>query len=302
MNTRVGAAAMPRLKILDYIELMKPELTGLSVLTTLCGFYLGNSGAFPYWLFVHAAVGTLLVGGGAGALNQYIERSYDALMRRTERRPLPSGRMQPGEVLAFGIGISTFGILELTIFVNLLTGFLAVITWTTYLFLYTPLKRVTPLSTVIGGIPGALPPVMGWAAARNDLGPGAVVLFAILFFWQMPHFFSLAWLYRKDYSRAGFRVLTVLDPSCRKTSRHILGYTLALIPATVAPALLGMTGLVSAAGALLLGSGFLLLGIMLLKSTKDFKPESSNLYARKVFFASLVYLPILLVILSFDKL
>lgn len=230
-----------RSKILDYLELMKPELTSLSTLTALCGFYLATRGHFDWWLFLHTALGTLCVGGGAGALNQYMERYYDAMMKRTERRPLPSGRLNPITVLVFGTMLSIVGMFQLTFLVNPLTGFLAFITFTTYLFLYTPLKRVTPLSTFVGGIPGALPPMMGWTAVRNNITLESWVLFAILFCWQMPHFFSLAWMYRKDYSRAGFRILTVEDHSGRKTGRHILIYCLALLPVTLAPTLLGMT-------------------------------------------------------------
>ncbi|MBI1805831.1 MAG: protoheme IX farnesyltransferase [Ignavibacteria bacterium] len=293
-----------RARILDYIELMKPELTGLSVLTTLCGFYLATTGRFNYWLFFHTAIGTLLVGGGAGALNKYIERAYDALMKRTEHRPLPSGRMTPLDVLIFGISVSLIGILELSIFTNLLTGFLAVLTWTTYLFLYTPLKRVTPFSTIIGGIPGALPPVMGWTAARNELSLQPWVLFAILFCWQMPHFFSLAWMYRKDYARAGFKILTVMDPSGERTSRMILGYCIGLIPSSLAPTLLGMTGTFSIVSAFALGVGFLYFGILLLKFSGRSEPEALgkvNFYSRRMFFASLLYLPILMIILTLDK-
>ena len=294
-----------RTRVLDYLELMKPELTGLSVLTTLCGFYLATSSAFNYWLFFHTAIGTLFIGGGAGALNQYIERSYDALMKRTERRPLPTGRLQPTEVLCFGIGISILGVLQLSLFVNILTGFLGALTWTTYLFLYTPLKRVTPLSTVVGGIPGAIPPMMGWAAVRNDVSLEAWILFAILFCWQMPHFFSLAWMYRKDYARAGFKILTVKDPFGEKTSRQIVWFASALLPASIAPALFGMTGSFSTIGALFLGVGFLAIGIILLRCSGHDNPEALgkvNFYSRKMFFASLIYLPALMLIMTFDKL
>ena len=294
-----------RVRVRDYIELMKPELTCLSVLTALCGFYLATTGPFQYWLFFNIALGTLLVGGGAGALNQYIERNYDALMKRTERRPLPAGRMQPNDVLIFGIVISFLGIAELSFFTNLLTGFLAVITWATYLFLYTPLKRVTPFSTVIGGIPGALPPMMGWTAVRNDVTIEAWILFAILFFWQMPHFFSLAWMYRKDYARAGFKILTVMDENGTRTSRHILGYTVALLPASLAPTYWGMTGAVSVIGALLLGTGFLIFSIILVRFSGHPEPEALGkitFYSRRMFFASLIYLPALMLLMTLDKL
>jgi protoheme IX farnesyltransferase len=308
MNSEVKAlettSIRTRARVLDYIELMKPELTGLSVLTALCGFYLATIGDMNYWLFLHVAFGTLLIGGGAGALNQYIERNYDALMKRTERRPLPAGRLLPSEVLSFGIIISVIGIIQLSLFVNVLTGFLGALTWTTYLFLYTPLKRVTSLSTVIGGIPGALPPVMGWTAVRNEISTEAWILFAILFCWQMPHFFSLAWMYRKDYARAGFKILTVSDEYGLKTSRQIFMYCLGLIPASLAPAYIGMTGALSTIGALVLGSGFLLFGILLLKFSGHSEPEAMNkinYYSRRMFFASLIYLPILMLLMSFDK-
>jgi len=290
-------------RILDYAELMKPELTTLSALTALCGFYLGSTGTFQTWVFVHLAVGTLLVGGGAGALNQYIERSYDALMKRTERRPLPAGRLRPVDALLFGIVISAAGMTELFFFANPLTGYLAALTWSSYLFLYTPLKRVTPLSTIAGGIPGALPPMMGWAAARNDISAEAWVLFAILFCWQMPHFFSLAWMYRRDYARAGFRILTVTDESCRRTSSRIFWFTSALLPLGAAPTLFGMTGTASIAGGIVLGGTFLLFGAKLLLSARRHEePVLINAYSRRIFFASLLYLPALMLVMSFDKL
>jgi len=308
MNSDVEALGNPgvqsRSRVLDYLELMKPELTGLSVLTALCGFYLGSVGAFNYPLFLHTALGTLLIGGGAGALNQFIERKYDALMKRTERRPLPAERLSPQEALLFGIGISIIGILELCLFTNLLTGFLGVVTWTTYLFLYTPLKRVTPLSTVIGGIPGAIPPMMGWAAVRNDITVEAWILFAILFCWQMPHFFSLAWMYRKDYARAGFKILTVTDEGCKRTSRQILIYCIALLPASLAPAFFGMTGTFSLFASLLLGFGFLVYGSLLSHFSRRSEPEALgkiNLYSRRMFFASLAYLPAIMLVMSLDK-
>ncbi|MBI1802840.1 MAG: protoheme IX farnesyltransferase [Ignavibacteriae bacterium] len=299
-----NADARSRGKVLDYIELMKPELTGLSVLTTLCGFYLATVGSLNYWLFFHTALGTLLVGGGAGTLNQYAERKYDAMMKRTERRPLPAGRLDPSEVLIFGIVISVLGIIELSVWTNFLTGFLGAITWTTYLFLYTPLKRVTHLSTLIGGIPGAIPPMMGWAAVRNDLTVEAWILFAILFCWQMPHFFSLAWMYRKDYARAGFKILTVMDEHGRRTSRQILLYCIVLIPASLAPAYFGMTGMFSIVTALVLGSGFLVYGSLLSRFSRRLEQEALgkiNVYSRRMFFASLVYLPTLMIVLSLDK-
>ncbi len=305
-QVKVAGAAITRGRIpaLDFIELMKPELTGLSVLSALCGFYIGSSGSFSAWLFFHTALGTLLVGGGAGALNMFIERRYDAMMKRTERRPLPSGRLQPAEALIFGLGISFIGIAELTLLINVLTGFLGVLTWTTYLFLYTPLKRVSPISTIIGGIPGALPPVIGWAAARNDVTPEAWVLFAILFCWQMPHFFSLAWMYRQDYARAGFKILTVADPSGGRTGKLILAYLLALIPASLAPAWIGLTGSLSLVAAAVLGAAFLLPGLRLIRLAGNHQADALahvNACARRLFLASLIYLPALMLVMTLDK-
>lgn len=299
---RSAAGAFTR--ALDFIELMKPELTLLSVLTALCGFYLAGRHHFDAMLFLHTGLGTLLIGGGAGALNQFIERKYDALMKRTERRPLPSGRLLPSEALVFGIAISAAGIIELSVFTNVLTGFLGALTWGTYLFLYTPLKRVTPFATVIGGIPGAIPPMMGWTAVRNDITPEAWVLFAILFCWQMPHFFSLAWMYRKDYARAGFKILTVADGSGERTSRHILFYLIALIPASLGPAYFGLTGLVSAVGALALGLAFLATGILFLRLSGSLGHDligRFNPYARRIFLVSLLYLPALMLLFTLDK-
>ena len=295
---------LTRFRVVEYIELMKPELTGLSVLTTLCGFYLASSGPFDFWLFVLTAIGATLVGGGAGALNQYIERQHDARMRRTERRPLPSGRVTPGEVLGFGTAISIAGIFLLTVVVNPLTGFLATLTITTYLFLYTPLKKITPLNTLVGGVPGALPPVMGWVAVRNEITVEAVILFAILFFWQIPHFLSLAWMYRKDYSRAGFRMLTVVDEDGSRTGVQLLVCSAALIPTGVALTFVGMTGFVYFAGALLLGGGFLVFAVLFAKFSGlpgGKALAKRNFYSRQTFIASLLYLPALLFLMAIDK-
>jgi protoheme IX farnesyltransferase len=304
MKTDVLEQVVPRARVLDYIELMKPELTGLSTLTTVCGYYLASTGGFDVAKFFHVAFGTLLVGGGAGALNQYVERQYDAMMKRTERRPLPAGRLLPAEALVFGIAITVIGIAQLTIFANALTGFLAALTFATYLFFYTPMKRISPLSTVIGGIPGAIPPMMGWTAVRGEINVEAWILFAILFCWQMPHFYSLAWMYRKDYARAGFRILTVTDEQGGKTSAQILLYCAALIPASVAPAYVGLTGSVSTIGAVILGAGFLGFSLLLAHHARHDGTEAMvrvNASSRQLFFASLLYLPALMLLMSLDK-
>jgi protoheme IX farnesyltransferase len=294
VNT-TGVVSLERSRVADYFTLTKPELTFLSVLTTLAGFYLASVGEISLVRLLHTIIGTGLVGGGAGALNQYIEREYDALMRRTENRPLPSGRLGPHEVLIFGIVISFAGLLQLTLFVNVLTGALGFVTLFTYLFLYTPLKRLSWVSTIFGGIPGALPPVMGWTAARNEVSVESLVLFALLFAWQMPHFFSLAWMYRKDYERAGYPMLTVIDKSGKRISRHILGFTIGLVVASWLLAIFGSLGITYRVGATALGVLFILPAAQLALS-------KSNTVARRLFFVSLLYLPALFALIVADKL
>ncbi len=295
-----GAAV--RSKILDYAELMKPELTGLSVLTALCGFYLAST-TVDILLLLWTAVGTLLVGGGAGALNQLFERDYDSMMKRTERRPLPAGRLTPRNVLWFGITLSLVGLLVLFVAVNTLAGILGAATLGSYLFVYTPSKRITPHATLVGAIPGALPPVIGWAAASGTIAAGGWILFGILFFWQMPHFLSLAWLYRKDYARAGYRLLTVLDADGTRTSRHILLHCAILLPVSLAATLVGMTGWMYAIGALLLGTGFLSVSFIFQKhvGAASSDPLKANKSSRQIFFASLLYLPALMFLMTVDK-
>ncbi len=298
-------AAGIRSRIMDYAELTKPELTFLSVLTTLCGLYLGARGGFDVMLFFHAAMGTMLVGGGAGALNQYLERAYDAAMKRTERRPLPSGRLRPREALLFGLAASLAGAAQVTFFINPLTGLLALATLATYLLLYTPLKRITPWATVVGAIPGALPAMAGWTAARGEVTIEAWVLFGILFFWQMPHFYSLAWMYKRDYARAGYRMLTATDETGRRTGAHLLVHALLLIPASLAPAFIGLTGAAYLIGALLLGAAFAGVAIAFLRATRGAAPAAcarTNAAARRLFFASLLYLPLLMLLMVIDKL
>jgi len=283
------------------MELMKPELTGLSVLSAICAYFIALDGVVNLATLLWLGVGTLLVGGGAGALNEYFEREYDAHMRRTEKRPIPSGRIVPLAALLFGNVISVAGLLILAFLVNLLTAFLAALTLATYLVLYTPLKRVTWWNTLVGAIPGALPTLIGWTAARNEINAGGWILFAILFAWQIPHFLSLAWMYKKDYARAGFKMLPVVDDSGRKTSLHILLSTVFLICLTVFVNWNGMAGLLYLACAVLLGAGFLSYAFMFRRSTLANLPSDANIYSRRVFFASLVYLPALMVALVADK-
>jgi protoheme IX farnesyltransferase len=286
---------MRRSRLADYVTLTKPELTFLSVITALGGYFLGADGSLSLATLLHVLVGTMLLGGGVGALNQFIEREHDAKMRRTENRPLPAGRLAPSEALLFGTALSVAGLIELALFTNLLTGFLAFLTLATYLFLYTPLKRITWTSTIVGGIPGALPPMMGWTAARNEITVEAWILFGILFCWQMPHFFSLAWMYRRDYERAGYPMLTVIDAEGKRTSVQILIYCVGLIPLSLLLTLSGVLGWVYGAGALITGGAYLYYGIELQRTR-------ANSSARRMFFVSLLYLPALLAFMLVDKL
>jgi len=292
--TRSGAVSIRHSVLYDYLVLTKPELTLLSVMTALGGAYLASGSTMPYLVLLHTFLGTLFVGGGAGALNQYIERDFDARMRRTENRPLPSGRIPERHALLFGVVLSVSGVLQLLLFTHAVAAFLAVATLVTYLFLYTPLKRVTPFATVVGGIPGALPPLIGWTAVTGDLSMGAWSLFFILFFWQMPHFLALGWMYRKDYARAGYRLMTVVDPSGEASSRQILIYCIALFPAAFMPTVVGMLGLVYFVGAAILSVAFLWLAIRLYRNR-------SNANAKALFFASLMYLSMLVALMIVDR-
>lgn len=275
-------------------ELSKARLSGLVLLTTLAGFYLGSSSPASFGLMFHALGGTALLAIGAAALNQLLERDLDARMRRTENRPLPSGRIQPDTVLIFGGACSAAGLVWLALQANLLTSLLGAATLASYLFVYTPLKRKTTLNTVIGAIPGALPPLMGWTAATGQIGVGGWSLFAILFFWQLPHFLAIAWMYRDDYARAGFVMLPVVDTDGGRTGRSSVSHTLGLISISLFPFVLGISGKLYAIGAILLGFGFLIFAIR-------FSRALTRASARNLFFASIVYLPLLLGLMAFDK-
>lgn len=276
-------------------ELVKARLTVLVLLTTLVGFHAGTQGSLDWWLLIHALLGTALLACGASALNQLAEREHDAKMRRTESRPLPSGRMTPETVLIFGGVCSVAGLVYLALVVNLLTALLGAATLISYVFVYTPLKRVTWLNTAIGAIPGALPPLMGWTAARNDLSLQGWALFAILFFWQIPHFLAIAWLYREEYEKAGFVMLPSVDPDGARTGRQAISHTLGLLTVSLVPFLFRMTGPVYVLGALVLGTVFLATAIL-------FSRQLTRARARQLFFASILYLPLLLGLMAFDKL
>jgi len=286
---------------LGYLELTKPELTGLSVLTALCGFYLGSQ-EFDVIRFFWAAVATLALGGGLGALNQSAEVQFDAMMKRTERRPLPSRRLSRPKALAFGLLLVSAGLVLLAVFGGVLALSLGLLTLVTYLFFYTPLKRVSWLATLVGAVPGALPPLIGWALASGKLSEGGWILFAILYFWQIPHFLSLAWMYKKDYARAGFKPLPVVDESGARTGWVITIHAGMLILVSILTIFVGMGNEVSLTGSVILGAGFLASGILFLVSTrKGSDPTRTNRYARRIFFASLIYLPSLMLLLTFAK-
>ncbi|KXK56861.1 MAG: protoheme IX farnesyltransferase [Chlorobi bacterium] len=283
-----------RARIGDLFELTKPRLTLLNVMATLAGFYVAATSPLDGWLLFHTLAGTFLVGGGCGALNMYAERQHDHRMKRTAMRPLPSGRVTPLESLVVGVVMSVAGVLYLALAVNLLTGVLGLATLISYLFFYTPLKRLSTLNTIVGAIPGGIPPMMGWTAVTNSLDPGAWVLFAILFFWQMPHFLALAWMYRKDYEQAGYKMLTVLDPDGISTTRQILMYSAALLPVSLIPTMFGIAGKIYFWGALFLGLAFIILSLRLLF-------DRQNINARWVFHYSLIYLPLLLLTMALDR-
>jgi heme o synthase len=288
MKTGADAVALPaaRSRATDYVALAKPRLNMLVVASSLAGYVMGGGEISNAARVIFTVVGTGLVAGGASAFNQVIERGPDALMRRTRLRPVPDGRLQPGESLLFAALSSALGLLILGAGVNTLSAAVALATLLTYVLLYTPLKRRTSLATVIGAIPGALPPVIGWAAARDALSQGAWVLFGIVFLWQLPHFLAIAWIYRDDYARAGFPMLPVIEPDGRSTARQATFYCAALIPVSMAPTLIGLTNTAYFVAALALG--LLFMGL-----TLKFARTRAVADARRLFFGSIVYLPIL---------
>jgi heme o synthase len=291
MKNANSIALMRTNVVADYIMMMKPELTLLSVVTAVCSAYIALGSSSHYIFLLHTFIATILIGGSCGVLNHYIERDYDTMMKRTSQRPLPAGRIQPSDALLFGVILAVSGLLYIVLFTNWVSAALSLLTMVIYLTIYTPLKRKTPFATVIGGIPGGLPPLIGWAIVRGGLSMEAWSLFFILFFWQMPHFLSLSWMYRKDYERANYKMLTVLDPGGIIVSRQVLVYSIALIFASIMPVVVGLKDFVYLVGALVLSFGFLLLSINLFR-------EKSHLAARKLFFASLAFLPLLFFMLA----
>ena len=279
----------------DLCELVKARLSTLVLTTTLAGFYLGWAGPMNYLRLFNTLFGTALVAGGAAALNHLMERDADALMHRTQDRPLPSGRMKPDMALLIGYGLAAAGLLYLLYLVSPLTSLLAALTFGSYVFVYTPLKRRTSLNTLVGAIPGAIPPMIGWAAARGSIGSEAWALFAILFCWQMPHFLAIAWMYREDYARGGFIMLTHQDESGHATGRQAVNYAFALLLVSLLPSLLGVCGVIYFFGAFLLGAGMVAYAVRMALA-----PGRAR--ARQLFFASILYLPLLLGLMALDKL
>jgi heme o synthase len=289
-----AAAIVEKSRFVVFSELVKARLTLLVLITTLVGFYVGARGALDWALMIHTLLGTALLACGAAALNQLIEREHDAKMRRTEGRPLPSGRLQPDTVLLFGGFSSMAGLIYLAFGVNLLTSLLGAITLVTYVFVYTPLKRVTWLNTTVGAIPGALPPLMGWTAATGELTGAGWALFAILFFWQIPHFLAIAWMYRDEYAKAGFVMLPGVDPTGERTAHQAVSHAMGLLIVSLCPVLFRVAGATYFVGALLIGLGFL-------AAAFAFARQLNAPRARQLFFASIIYLPLLLGLMVFDK-
>jgi len=284
----------------DYAELTKLRVTSLIVMTAWCGYYFGaqKGGVSSIsWGLLHALLGIGLVSSGTAALNEVLEHEIDAQMRRTAMRPIPAQRMSLRHATIVGLVASIGGSLYLAIFANPLTGLLTLLTSVVYLAAYTPLKRVSPICTFVGAFPGAMPGVLGWTAARGRLEWGTLVLFAILFVWQFPHFFSIAWLYREDYAQGGIRMLPVVEPDGRSTARRILVYSVALIPVSILPSILGMAGRIYFIGAVLLGLGLLYFGVRLAFLDLPLTSAASKMRARQVLQATVIYLPLLFAIM-----
>lgn len=292
--TVLSAWVLASKRAADYLALTKPRVVVMVLITTFVGFYLASSAGFAWLLLCHTLIGVALASGGTLALNQYLERDLDARMLRTKERPLPEGRLRPCKALGFGVAIAATGLLYLTLLVSPLSGLVTAVSVASYLFLYTPLKQKTPLCVIVGAVPGALPPVTGWVAAAGTPHLEAWVLFAILFLWQIPHSLSIAVLYREDYARANFQLLPVVDPEGSYTGRQVVIHSLALLAVGLLPTTLHLAGVIYFATALVLGSIMLVYGIMLARSY-------SISAARRLLFASLIYLPALLLVMAVDK-
>jgi len=293
-NTDAAVLSPARARTSDFVTLAKPRLNLLVVGSAVAGYAMAGGDSGQVFRLLSTILGTGLVAGGASAYNQILERDADALMQRTRLRPLPDGRLQVGEALLFATALSSLGLATLAVGVNTLCALVALATLVRYVVIYTPLKRVTSFATVIGAIPGALPPVIGWVAAREELSQGAWLLFGIVFLWQLPHFLSIAWMFRDDYARAGFLMLPVLEPDGRSTGRQTVIYAAALVPMSLAPTLIGLTGRAYFAGALALAAIFMTLAV-------KFALSRSRPDAKRLFFGSIIYLPLLWILMIVNR-
>lgn len=282
-----------REKAAAYFELTKPRIAFMLVLTSAAGFYVGSAGGFQVGLFVNSMIGITLLAFGVATLNQYLERRIDVLMERTAKRPLPAGKIAPAEALVFGVLQCAVAEVYLYFLVNGLTAVLGLVVIVGYVLLYTPLKTRTSASTAIGAIPGAMPPLMGWTAAANDITLGAWALFVTQFLWQFPHFLAIAWMYREQYANAGILMLPVVEPEGKMTARQIVMFTVMLVPVSLAPFFLGFAGVIYLIGASVLGVWFLWTSIGMARA-------KTNEKARKLLLASVIYLPLLFLLLVFD--
>jgi protoheme IX farnesyltransferase len=277
-----------------YLALTKPDVSFLVVMTTVAGYALGTQGPLDWMRMAHTVFGTTLIAAGTSALNHYIERDTDGRMRRTASRPLPSGQLHPRQALGFGLGLLAVGTLYLALATNALATLLGILTSISYLCAYTPLKRRTTLATMVGAFPGAVPPLIGWAAARGSLSLDAWILYAVLFLWQFPHFDAIAWIYREDYARAGIQMLPVVDREGKRTFREILVTAAVLVPVSLIPAMTGLAGVRYFFGALVLG-------IMLVEVCLWAAASKSNIRAKWLMHATVLHLPLLLGLLIYDK-
>ena len=278
----------------SYIDLMKPNILIMVLITTILGYFLGADGKILWNNLTWMLIGTTFSAGGAGVLNQYLERDQDKIMNRTCNRPIPSGKISPQNALIFGIITVIVGTIVLIVKINLLTGFLSILTAFMYVLIYTPMKRVTWLNTSLGSIPGALPPIGGWAAATNSIDSGAWILFAILYLWQHPHFFAIAWMCKDDYEKAGFKMLPVIEPDGNRTIRQILWHLSLLFPISLLPVLIGMNGNIYLYGVLIITLYYFLSAFPML-----YKKSYKN--ASRILKASVFYLPALMIIIIIDK-
>lgn len=298
MNTRADiksadlSLVQPRLA--DWLELTKPRIASMALLATLAGFYLAADGPMDAWLVFNTLAGTALVAAGASGLNQLMERDRDQRMLRTQNRPLPAARLTAADVLAFSVVTGLLGIIWLSLTTPPLATALGALTLLLYVFVYTPLKPLTTHNTLVGAVPGALPPLIGWAAATGSLSWGALAIFAILYVWQIPHFMAIAWLYREDYARGGFKMLPVLDPDGDRTARMVLFQSAILLGVSAMPAFLGVSGLLYLGGAVVLGLGFVAAGALLAYRRRETD-------AKLLLLASIIYLPLLLGLMVVDK-